>query len=237
METPTVQEATPQALLSQAIEKGLDVESLGKLMALQERWEATQARKAFFEAFTEFQLNCPDIRKTKEVRFKETDVKPQYAYAPLADIARQISKPLQKSKLSYRWEIQDTATEIKVTCLISHIDGHTERTTMTSNADPSGAKNAIQARGSAISYMQRYTLIGALGLSTADSDIDGRLPDANIDKLHNDYMDIYSQIIQIDPTLSKWHPDNWKTERTAKLYVRGIGEIRKQLFELQNKKK
>lgn len=235
METLTVQESTPQALLSQAIEKGLDVESLGKLMALQERWEANQARRAFFEAFTEFQMNCPDIRKTKEVRFKEIDAKPQYSYAPLADIARQISKTLQKSKLSYRWEIQDADTQIKVTCLISHIDGHTERTTMSATADTTGSKNAIQARASAISYMQRYTLIGALGISTADSDIDGRMPDADIDKLHKEYMDLYNQLIQIDSTLSKWHPDNWKTERTAKIYVRGIGEIRKALFELQKK--
>jgi len=202
-------------------------------MDLQERWQANQARKLFFEAFTNFQAQCPDLRKTKEVAFNQT----KYSYAPLSDITRQISKVLKANELSYRWEIEDNQTEIKVTCLVSHIEGHTEKTTMTANPDTSGAKNAIQARGSAIEYLKRYTLIGALGISTADSDIDGRLPDVDVDKLHQDYMAIFNQIIQIDSSLTKYDPDNWKIERTAKVYVKAIGEARKILFDLQNKKK
>lgn len=224
---------TPTDLISQAIEKGLDVESLGKLLDLQLKWEANKARKAFFEAFTNFQSECPDLRKTKEVSFNQT----RYHYAPLADITRQIGKLLKKNELSYRWEIQDTMQEIKVTCLVSHIDGHTEQTTMQANPDTSGAKNAIQARGSAIEYLKRYTLIGALGLSTADSDIDGRLPEADINKLHGDFMEVYNQVIQLDSNLTKYHVDNWKVEPTAKAYVKAIGELRKVLFELQKKAK
>lgn len=235
--TQEIVKQTPHDLLSQAIEKGLDVEALGKLMDLQERWQANQARKLFFEAFTEFQAKCPDIRKTKEVRFKESDIKPQYHYAPLADITRQIGPMLKANQLSYRWEITDNSEEIKVTCLVSHVDGHTERTTMSAKADTSGSKNAIQARGSAIEYLKRYTLIGALGISTADSDIDGRMPNVDIDKLHKDYMEIYNQVIQLDSTLSKYHTDNWRIEPNAKAYVKATGELRKVLFELQKKAK
>jgi ERF superfamily len=227
---------TPQTLLSQAIEKGLDVESLSKLMDLQERYQATQARKLFFEAFTEFQSSCPELRKTKNVSFDiKTGGKADYHYAPLADICRQIGKTLKTCGLSYRWEIQDNPTELKVTCLISHLEGHTERTTMQASPDVTGSKNAIQARGSAIEYLKRYTLIGALGLSTTDSDIDGRLPEYDIDKLHKDYMSLYDQVIQKDPTLSKWHPDNWKSERTGKIYVKAIKEIGQILVKLQGK--
>lgn len=230
-------QSTPHDLISQAIDKGLGVEELGKLMDLQERWQANQARKLFFEAFTEFQANCPDIRKGKQVGFEtKTGGQTNYTYAPLADITRQIAKVLKSCSLSYRWEIQDDGQTIKVTCLVSHVDGHTERTTMSASPDTSGAKNAIQARGSAVEYLKRYTLIGALGLSTADSDIDARLPDVDIDKLHRDYMEVYNQIIQIDSSLSKYHPDNWKIDRTAKVYVKATGEIRKVLFELQNKR-
>jgi len=228
---------TPTDLISQAIEKGLDVESLGKLLDLQLKWEANAARKLFFEAFTNFQAQCPDIRKTKEVRFKETDIKPQYHYAPLADITRQIGKILKTNELSYRWEITDTNDELKVTCLVSHIEGHTERTTMSSKADASGSKNAIQARGSAIEYLKRYTLIGALGISTADTDIDGRMPDVDIDKLHGEFIEIYNQVIQLDSSLTKYHTDNWKVEPSPKAYVKAIGELRKILFELQKKAK
>lgn len=223
---------TPSNLLAQAIDKGLGIEQLSKLMDLQERWEANQARKNFFEAFTMFQSNCPDLRKTKVVAFNQTS----YKFTPLSEITRQIAPALEKAKLSFRWEIQDTKEELKVTFLVSHIDGHTERTTMTANPDTSGNKNAIQARGSAITYLQRYTLIGGLGLSTADADVDGKQPE-DIDKLHKDYMDVYNQVIQLDESLSKYHPDNWRNPATAKGYVKAVGELRKVLFELQNKNK
>lgn len=232
----TVQQ-TPHELIALGIEKGLDVAALEKLMDLKDRHDAGLARKAFFQAFTEFQSQCPDLRKTKAVNFDGKGGSVSYHYAPLADITRQIGKILKANDLSYRWEIEDDQTTIKVTCLVSHIDGHTEKTTMTASPDVSGSKNAIQARGSAIEYLKRYTLIGALGLSTADSDIDGRLPDVDINKLHKEYMDVYNQIIQLDQSLTKYNPDNWRVEATPKLYVKATGEIRKVLFELQNKKK
>lgn len=224
---------TPTQLLAMAVEKGLGVAELEKLVALQERWEANQARKAFFQAFTKFQAKAPDLRKTKDVAFGDT----HYKFAPLGDITRQLSESLEKAELSYRWEIDDDANTIKVTCLVSHIDGHTERTTMQAAPDTSGKKNAIQARGSAIEYMKRYTLIGALGLSTTDTDVDAQQPADNydLDKLHKDFMDVYNQVIQLDPKMSGYHPDNWRGERTGKNYIKAIGEIRKILFQLQQK--
>jgi hypothetical protein len=230
---------TPAQLLSQAIEKGMGVAELEKLVALQERWEANQARKAFFEAFTAFQAECPDLRKTKAVKFKETDPKPQYMYATLGDITRQLRDLLKRHQLSYRWEITSTKEEIKVVCLVSHIEGHTERTEMTSAPDPSGSKNGIQARGSAVQYLKRYTLEGALGLSTTESDIDGKQPDdTSVDDLHNEYMREYNQLILLDNSLaSKYNPDNWKGERNAVNYKKAIGDIRKKLFDLQQKAK
>ncbi len=234
METLTI--ATPTNLIEQAIEKGLGVAELEKLVALQERWEERQARKAFFDSFTNFQCECPDLRKTKSVSFKD-DGKIQYKYAPLADITRQIGQLLKTHGLSYRWEISDTEKEIRVSCLITHIDGHTETTTMMANPDTSGAKNQIQARGSAIEYLKRYTLIGALGLSTADTDVDGRMPEHDIDKLHSDYMVIYKEILTLDTSLTKMDPDNWKIERSAKAYIKATGEARKVLLDLKSKKK
>ena len=46
---------------------------------------------------------------------------------------------------------------------------------MTGAPDTSGSKNSIQSRGSAVSYLQRYSLVGALGLTTADEDMDARM--------------------------------------------------------------
>jgi hypothetical protein len=241
METKELTVTTPAGLISQAIEKGLGVAELKELMDLQERWEANQARKAFFEAFTKFQASAPDIRKNKKVDVDlKTGGKMAYNYAPLADICRQLNKPLEQAQISYRWEIKDDGATIQVTCLVSHVLGHTERTSMTASPDATGAKNAIQARGSAIEYLKRYTLIGALGLSTTDSDIDGQQPNEyeyNVDDLHKKFMEVYNQVIQIDSSLTKFSPDNWLIERTGRNYVKAIGDIRKVLFELQQKQK
>lgn len=232
-----IKPATPSDLIAQAIDKGLDVESLEKLMALQERWETNQARKAFFEAFTKFQSEAPELRKSSTASFDlKNGGKTEYKYAKLADITRQLNDVLKNNELSYRWEIQDDATTLKVTCIVSHVAGHSERTTMTASPDVSGSKNPIQARGSAIEYLKRYTLIGALGLSTADSDVDGQLPEIDLDILHQQYMVHYNQLIQIDSSYTKWDPDNWRSERTKGVYIKAIGEIRKKLIELTPKK-
>ena len=95
-------------------------------------------------------------------------------YAPLSDIAEQIRGTLKECGLTYRFE-QDHQERIKVTCVVTHVDGHSERTEMSGGADGSGSKNGIQAIGSTVTYLQRYTLIGALGITTADTDMDGRL--------------------------------------------------------------
>jgi hypothetical protein len=50
-------------------------------------------------------------------------------------------------------------------------------------------------------------------------------------------MVVYDQVIQLDSTLSKFHPDNWKVERTAKAYVSAIPALKKELAKLKDKTK
>lgn len=222
--------ASPAHLLELAINSNLDVEKLKELMQLQKQWQADQARKAFFSAMNDFQSKVPEIRKGKKVSFGK-DSKTEYHYAPLAEITRQIKDTCQECGLSYRWEIKDTKEDIQVTCLITHIDGHTEQTTMMSNPDLTGSKNPIQARGSAIEYLKRYTLIGALGLSTADSDVDGQQPEIDLDILHSQFMKHYNQLVQLDSSYTKIHPDNWKMAPSQKGYIKAIAEVRQLLID------
>lgn len=225
------QATTPDQLLALAVNNNLDIDKLERLLAMKERWDAAQAKKAFFTALAEFQMECPEIRKTKEVSFGQT----KYFFAPLGDIDRQIKKPLKDHGLTKRWEVDDKTEDIEVVCLITHEDGHSERTSMRAKADTSGSKNPIQARGSAIEYMKRYTLIGALGITTADSDIDGRLPELDIDKLHAQYMELYNKITDKDPEfLSVGDPENWASgvKRTPEIYIRAIGRARQLLAKL-----
>lgn len=230
------EQATPDQLLQMAVDKNLDVDKLGKLLELKSKWEAEQNRKFFFQSLGLFQSKAPDIRKSKKVMFEtKTGGKTEYNYAPLDAIVRQIKDLCRECELTYRWEIQDSKEELSVTCIVTHSSGHSESTTMSSMPDTSGAKNPIQARGSAIEYLKRYTLIGALGLSTTDSDVDGVMPEIDIDILHRQYMTHFNELIQIDQKYAKWHPDEFKTERTAKLYIRAINAIRQELIKVTKK--
>lgn len=187
----------PMQLMQVAIESNSGLEQLEKLMALQERWDANQAKKSFYSSMAEFQRLCPDIKKNKKGH--------NYMYAPLGDIVSQIRDLLANCGLSIRFE-QDHGNGITVTCVVTHKDGHSEKTTMTGGADTSGSKNAIQAIGSTVTYLQRYTLIGALGITTADADIDARLPQDNSMVINADkkILDIAKSRGQSEPELFEW---------------------------------
>lgn len=167
-------------LLKAAVDKDFDVDKLSKLLELKAQQDKEQSRKEFFYALARFQACCPEIKKSKNVKFStRMGGSVDYWYAPLSEIEKQIRPCLEKSELTYRWETKqlkdDKGSEyIELTCIITHINGHSETNTMSAPLDDSGGKNFIQQRGSTITYAQRYTLIGALGLSSADLDVDAQ---------------------------------------------------------------
>jgi hypothetical protein len=164
----------PQSLISLAIQRGVDITQLEKLLALKERYDSIQANKSFLAAMSKFQKDVPTIEKKKQVDYtNRSGGKTSYKYADLGEIDEAIKEPLANNGLSKRWEISEDGEKIFCTCIISHVDGHSEKTSMSSVKDDSGGKNLIQSRASAVTYMQRYTLIGALGLTTASEDNDG----------------------------------------------------------------
>jgi hypothetical protein len=174
---PVVQNTTHDvvSMLSLAVEKGLDVECIRELMALKHDQEDRENKRLFFEALAQFQYDCPEIKKSKNVSYtsRKTGQKTNYFYAPLGSIREQIKKPLFDAGISYRFEMKTEPQRIIVTCVLTHVNGHSEKTSLESPADNSGGKNTIQANGSTVTYLQRYTLLTALGIVTADEDNDG----------------------------------------------------------------
>jgi hypothetical protein len=61
---------------------------------------------------------------------------------------------------------------IRVTCVLQHVLGHGERVTLQAAPDQSGNKNHIQAVGSTVTYLERYTLLASTGLAAKDQDDD-----------------------------------------------------------------
>lgn len=173
METTSTELAkgSPAHLLQLAIENKADIQQLEKLMDLQDRWNAGLAKKSFLAAISNFQNDVPEIKKTKTVDYGAGKAK--YKFADIADIDKAIKAPMKKNGLSKRWEVKDETDKLIVTCIISHVDGHSETTTMSAPKDTSPGKNEIQMRASAITYLKRYTMTSALGITTADDDVDG----------------------------------------------------------------
>lgn len=157
---------TPMQLLSVAVGQGADIDKLEKLMALQERWEANEARKAFDAAISAARSEIKPIVKTGHVKYNETD----YMHETLDGIAKAIDPILSKHGLSYRFRSAQEGALLHVTCVLAHSGGHSEETGLSGAPDMSGKKNAYQAIGSAATYLQRYTLKLALGLSAAKDD-------------------------------------------------------------------
>lgn len=176
--------ATANQGMQLAIRQG-NVDALLKFFELQERIDAREARKAFDVAFAAFKAEAPKLTKTKPVSF-DNGKNIQYKYTPLDEIAEAVGSPLARHGLSYNWEqaqLQDGV--IAIACILRHAQGHSIQNTLSAKADPSGSKNAIQAIGSAVSYLRRYTLLGVLGMATGD-DSDGNalgsLDDAEVEK-------------------------------------------------------
>lgn len=166
---------TPNQLLHLAVESNANVEQLEKLMDLQLRWDANEARKSYVEAMTKFRSNCPVINKTKLVDFEtRSGDRMGYKYAPLGVTIDNIKDIMSDCGLSHSWRISQVNGLISVTCVVTHTKGHSEDTTLSGLPDDSGKKNSIQQIASTVSYLERYTLFALLGLASQDMDDDGQ---------------------------------------------------------------
>lgn len=164
--------ATPADLLRIAVESGADLDRLERLMALQERWQATEAKRAFDAAFAAFKAEAVTIVKGRLVTDGPLKNK---RYAELHDVVNAVTPALSKHGLSSSWKLtKDDKDWMEVTCYLRHVNGHEESVSMGGPPDAGGAKNAIQARASTKTYLERYTLKAITGLSEQEDDDDGR---------------------------------------------------------------
>lgn len=163
---PTI---TPLSLLSSALDRGADEHVLAHLIGLHERSRADDARCAFEAALAAAKAEFPVIAKTQIASIGTK----HYRHEDLAEIARAIGPVLGRHGLAYRFRSRTDGELVTLTCVISHREGYSEDNSLSAAADHTGEKNAIQAIGSTLTYLQRMTLKAALGLAAADDD-DGK---------------------------------------------------------------
>lgn len=165
------------SLVRLAIEKGVDVEVLERLVALQERVTERNARAAFFEAVAAFQEECPEIAKSKTANIATRGGAGYgYTYAPLEEIARTIRPVLKRHGLSYSFDAALSGEVMQVVCVLRHVEGHEERASFPVPVDTKAAMSGAQKNGAALTYGRRQSLIAVLGLTTADPDTDAPEP-------------------------------------------------------------
>lgn len=174
---------SPGQLVSQLMQQGgsVDLSAMERLMGLQERWDANEAKKAYHQAMASFKQNPPTIYKDRHVDFTTQKGRTAYDHASIGNVVKQIVAALAEHDLSHSWTTeQREGGQVAVTCTITHKLGHSESVTLQAGRDESGGKNSIQALGSAITYLQRYTLLAITGLAVEDgSDDDGQGADGS----------------------------------------------------------
>lgn len=169
---------SPAAMMMQAMAQGADLAQIEKMMDLQDRWERKEAEKAYNAAFAAFKAEAVRIVKGRKVtdgplRGKE--------YAELHDVVDAVTPALSRHGLSTAWKLtRDEKDWLEVTCTLKHVGGHSESVSMGGPPDAGGAKNALQARASTKSYLERYTLKAICGVAEGGDDTDGNPPPASV---------------------------------------------------------
>lgn len=157
------------------LKAGGNAAQLREMMDLQRDWEAGEAKKAYVQAMAEFKLNAQIITKDKTVKFKTDKGVTEYKHATLGNVVDTITAGLAAVGISHSWDAQRKGDRVHVRCTLTHKQGHSESVELDSGLETSGTKNNIQSMGSAITYLQRYTLLAITGSATAEEeDDDGR---------------------------------------------------------------
>lgn len=167
---------SPAALMLAAIDKGVDLDKLEKFMALQTQWEQREAEKAYNAAFSAFKAEAVSILKGASVKNGPLSGR---RYAALNDVVDALTPGLSRHGLSASWKLtKDERDWIEVTCTLKHVDGHSESVSMGGPPDTGPGRNALQARASTKTYLERYTLKAICGVAEADDDTDGNVEKA-----------------------------------------------------------
>ena len=162
----------PTDVIMAAIQKGYTPEFIERMMTLQERFEANEARKAYTKAMAKFKANPPEILKTKHVSYQNSKGQTvEWDHAVLGEITEAIIKGLSEYGFYHRWDTaQPDNSKVVTTCIITHELGHSESTSMSGPPDTSGGKDALKSVSSTNTLLQRLTLLALTGLAAKGID-------------------------------------------------------------------
>lgn len=161
------------ALISQAIDKNVPVESLERLLAMRRELRAEKSKEEYDRSMAKFQASCPTIQKKKEVRNSSDAV--VYRYAPIESIVEQVKDQLSDNGFSYSTNMELQDSQVTVCVKVTHRAGHSEKTCMTV---PLGTRTNIMSQSQVVAaastFAKRYAFCNAFGILTGDEDTDSQ---------------------------------------------------------------
>jgi hypothetical protein len=155
-----------------ARDPSVDIDKMERLLEMQERVLAREAKTAYAVALAELQPSLPIISERGKILNKSNQVQSTYAF--WEDVNEAIRPMLSEAGFSLSFRTGRAGNDITVTGVLTHRDGHSEETTIALPADASGSKNAVQAVASSTSYGKRYTAFALLNITTKGEDDDGK---------------------------------------------------------------
>jgi hypothetical protein len=155
-----------------ARDPAVDIDKMERLLEMQERVEARQAEVAFAEAFAQMQPDLPAISMNGEIVHKGVVIS-QFSDWP--NINKVVTPILAQHgfSLSFKPAKASVAGQTAVTAILRHRLGYKDEATLDLPTDGSGAKNAVQAVGSSLTYAKRYAGVLILNLTIEGEDDDG----------------------------------------------------------------
>ena len=152
--------ATPMGLIQMALQNNANIDTIERLVALQERMMAQDAVMAFNAAMNRAQTEMG--RVARDMENPQTHSK----YASYAALDREIRPIYTKEGLALSFNSGETLVpdHVRIVCNVSHSLGHTATYFIDMPNDGKGAKGGdvmtkTHATGSATSYGRRYLLM------------------------------------------------------------------------------
>jgi hypothetical protein len=156
----------------------VDIDKMERLLAMQERIWERNAKQAFTEAKIAMRPKLPEISMRGRIIIREKgnqqNILQETPFARFEDIHEAVTPILSAHgfDLSFKNSLAPDG-KVRVTTILSHVEGHSEETYFDLPHDSSGSKNAVQAVGSSTSYGKRYGVLNILNIRVSGEDDDG----------------------------------------------------------------
>ena len=168
------------AIVGMAKDPAVNIPALQALMAMQERLEEREAKRAFTAAFARLSADLPRVKKNGTITLVTKDGKDKGSipFARWEDMDTVIRPLMVREGFTLSFDSAQRPGEgggLVVTGTLMHADGHTRTASMPLALDTGPGRNNLQAMGSTLSYGKRYCAEMLLNIVREGVDDDGKL--------------------------------------------------------------